>query len=64
MIDLKLPLKNYQNQLSIKTEDQTNLLWDPIRKHYYILQPEEMVRQLILQFLMESGYSPRSIQVE
>ncbi|HRX29107.1 MAG TPA: type I restriction enzyme HsdR N-terminal domain-containing protein [Saprospiraceae bacterium] len=64
MIDLKLPLKNYQNQLSIKTEDQSNLLWDPIRKHYYVLQPEEMVRQLLIRYLLEEGFDKGLMAVE
>lgn len=40
-------------------------VFDPIRKKYLMLQPEEMVRQLLIQWLInKSAFSRNAIQVE
>ena len=44
--------KNSENKVSI---------FDPIRKKFVILQPEEWVRQHCVQFLMEVGGYPKSL---
>ena len=48
--------KNSENKVSI---------FDPIRKKFVILQPEEWVRQHCVQFLMEvKGYPKSLINIE
>ena len=49
---LDLDLLAYQNNLKIKTKDNQRYLLDPVRKAYYKLLPEELVRQCWIQFLM------------
>ncbi len=64
---MKIPvdLLQFQNKLTIKTEDGKSFLWDPIRKKYLVNQPEEMVRQLLIIYLQEvEGISKNYIAVE
>ncbi len=51
MIDLKL--MDYKDALRIKQEGGVRKLWDPVRKKWLVLQPEELVRQLLLQYLIQ-----------
>ena len=51
--------------LSLRETDQGRQVYDPIRKGWFVLQPEEEVRQHLLQFLMqEKGISHNLISVE
>jgi hypothetical protein len=55
----------YNGELRIKKEDDKQYIWCVIRKKYLVLQPEELVRQLILiAFIKEGLYPPNLIQVE
>lgn len=52
---------------SLHTEESEGdvVVYDPIRKAWYVLQPEEEVRQHLIQFLIrEKGISPNLISVE
>ena len=62
MIDINL--HKYKDQLKIKKEGKTVLIFDLIRKKYLVLQPEELVRQLLVLHLIEIGYPIEKIQVE
>ena len=56
---------DYQDQLQLKTEQGKRYIYDPIRRKYLVLQPEELVRQLIVQYLiLEKGYSANRISIE
>lgn len=58
-------LLQYKNNLKVKSEDGVPYLYDAIRKKYMVLQPEEMVRQLTICFLVESiGFNQQRLQVE
>lgn len=48
---LKLPLQNLQSSLEIKQADGKIQVFDPLRKKFLIMQPEELVRQLIIRYL-------------
>lgn len=55
----------YTDHLKIKTQDQKRYIFDPLRKKWLVLQPEEFVRQLIVQYLVQKkGYSPNRIAIE
>ena len=55
---------SHQRIKTIKTEG-IEKVFDPIRKRYFILTPEEWVRQQILHFLIhELKYPPSLISVE
>ena len=55
----------YNKDLRIKKENDRQYIWCVIRKKYLVLQPEELVRQLILISFIKEGLYPSSlIQVE
>ena len=59
----KLNLPNYS--IKLKKDNNKVLVFDPIRKKYIILSPEEWVRQNFIQFLInEKGYPQSLISVE
>ncbi len=62
MIDIDL--HRYKDQLKIKKEGKTIFIFDLIRKKYLVLQPEELVRQLLILHLIDIGYPKEKIQVE
>jgi len=62
MIDIDL--HKYKDHLKIKKEGRTVLIFDFIRKKYLVLQPEELVRQLLILHLVGIGYPIEKIQVE
>lgn len=62
---LELDLMRYKDALRIKREEGVRKIWDPIRKKWLVLQPEELVRQLLLHYLLEEkGYNRNRIRME
>lgn len=62
---LDLDLHKHKDKLKIKKEGDQTLIWDIIRKKYLVLQPEELVRQLLAHFLIHDMDYPKSyIQFE
>lgn len=58
-------LLQFKDRLKIKKQGDTTYIYDIIRKKYLVLQPEELVRQLCIQWLIEDqGFSRNAIQVE
>ena len=58
-------LLSYRDRLQIKKQGDNTCIFDIIRKKYIVLQPEEMVRQLCILWLIEAqGFSRNAIQVE
>ncbi|MFD0862392.1 type I restriction enzyme HsdR N-terminal domain-containing protein [Sungkyunkwania multivorans] len=61
MIKLNFPNYNFR----IKNSENTFYIFDPIRKKFIVLQPEEWVRQHVVQFLInEKKYPASHINVE
>ena len=52
MIDLDLMM--YRPNLSLKNEEGKTYLFDPLRQKWLVLQPEELVRQLFIQYLVKN----------
>jgi hypothetical protein len=64
-MQLDLPLLQYQHLLQLKTEAGKRFIFDVIRRSWVVLQPEETVRQLILQYLLlDKQYNKNRIAVE
>ena len=64
-MNIDLDLHQYRQFLKLKKTKEDNLIFDPIRKKYIIIQPEEIVRQLFLAFILhENIYPVNLIQVE
>jgi hypothetical protein len=61
---LDLGLSEYSEQLKLKTVADKRYLWGAIRSKWLVLQPEEMVRQLLLLYLQGRGVSKNRIAVE
>ncbi len=58
-------LLSYSEQLKIKREEGKKWIWDDIRKKWYVWQPEELVRQLLILFLIDNKkYNKNRIKVE
>ena len=55
----KLNFPEYDFQL--KKQDDKWLIFDPIRKKYYVLTPEEWVRQHTLQYLIQDKKYPKNL---
>ena len=55
----KLNFPEYDFQL--KKQDDKWLIFDPIRKKFYVLTPEEWVRQHTLQYLIQDKNYPKSL---
>jgi hypothetical protein len=62
---LELDLLRYQNQLDIEYTGNKKYIFGLIRKKYLILTPEEIVRQILLLYLIEEkGFPVNKISVE
>ncbi len=58
-------LKNYRDALKISIIDGVKKIWCVVRQKHLVLQPEEMVRQLWVQFLVEEiGLSTKTMAIE
>ena len=64
-IMLDLNLSEYAWALKIKTHQEIAEVWDPVRRRWVKMFPEEFVRQLTLAFLItQKGYPAGRIAVE
>ena len=65
MVQPRIDLLQHSEQLKIKIENDKRYIFDPIRKTFLVLQPEEFVRQLIIHHLIHKlDYSKNRISVE
>lgn len=55
-MNIDLGLMRFKDLLKIKRENDKRLIFDPIRRKWLVLQPEEMIRQLVLHFLVEEKH--------
>jgi hypothetical protein len=55
-----LKLENWVQKIKTRQQNGNTEVFDPVRRKYVILNPEEMVRQALLKFLMEEKKIPRS----
>jgi hypothetical protein len=62
---ININLLEYNKSLQIENRESQNYIFDIIRKKYLVLTPEEIVRQLMIHFLIkEKGYPKNKIRVE
>ena len=62
---LDLSLSQHQSSLKIKQEGGKRYIWGEIRAQWLVLQPEEMVRQLLIHhFIQVHGVNKNRIAVE
>lgn len=64
-MQLSIDFLQYKPLLKVKKEKDQRLIFCLIRKKYLVFQPEELVRQLTVQYLIaDRGFKRNSIQVE
>ena len=62
---INIDLLQWKNELVISQNAGKTFVFDPIRKKKIVLQPEELVRQLMVQWLLNrSNFNRNNIQVE
>jgi hypothetical protein len=62
---IQLDLTVWEKQLKLKKEAGVRYLYYPIRNKWLVLQPEEIVRQLMVQYLLsEKQYNKNRIRIE
>jgi hypothetical protein len=55
----------YNDSIKIKREGEKTLIFDPIRNKYLVLEPEEHVRQMFVQYLIREKKFPKTrIKIE
>ena len=60
MIKINFP----KDKIKIKQQVGVNEVFDPIRKKWFLLTPEEWVRQNFLQYLLQNNYPSSLIAIE
>lgn len=58
---LRMIIEFPQNQIKVRKRNGRNELFDPIRKRWFLMTPEEWVRQHWIQFLINSKAYPASM---
>ncbi len=62
---MQYPLNLPEFEFSYRTVGETRMIFDPLRRQYVKLTPEEWVRQNFVQFLIQDrGYSRGLIRIE
>lgn len=62
---MNIELSKYHPNLKIERRAKERYIFDPVRKDYFIVQPEELVRQSWIQYIIhEQNISPSSLSVE
>lgn len=57
---MEINLTPYKERLKLQKNDGQVYVFDPIRKKYLVLQPEELVRQLLYHFMVDELKYPSS----
>jgi hypothetical protein len=64
-MQVDLNLLPYQSDLRLSVNRSTTYVWDPIRRKNIVVLPEEMVRQLLVRYLLtELAYPKNRLRVE
>ncbi|MEL6720917.1 MAG: type I restriction enzyme HsdR N-terminal domain-containing protein [Bacteroidota bacterium] len=64
-MNIALDLLQFQSHLKFEKREGKSCIFDPIRKKYLVKTPEELVRQLMILYLIESeNYNKTRIAVE
>ncbi|MEE9371427.1 MAG: type I restriction enzyme HsdR N-terminal domain-containing protein [Saprospiraceae bacterium] len=63
--DKNINLLAYKQYLKLEIRDDRQKVFDPIRKRWFVMLPEEFVRQLIILFIIKNlNFSDKRIAVE
>ncbi len=64
MVFIDLELHRFQDDLLLKRQGRQVFVFDPLRKRYLLLSPEEWVRQLLIRYLLHRAYPAGRLAVE
>ncbi len=64
MMFIDLELTRFQAELSLRRQADRAFVFDPLRKRYLLLSPEEWVRQLLIRYLLHRTYPAGRLAVE
>ena len=59
-MNIKLDLLAFKDHINVKKDGNQTLVFDPIRKKHLVLAPEELVRQVFIQYLIQEKQFPKS----
>jgi len=63
--NISLDYLKFKSNLKIKSTTKQTEVWDIVRKKYLVLQPEELVRQLVVHWIVHDlGIRPSRLQLE
>ena len=57
---INIDLLKYSDTIKVKKEGKQTMIFDPLRKKYLVLTPEELVRQAFVQYLINEKDYPKS----
>ena len=64
-MQIEVEYTQFKKYLTFRRKGNNTEVYDPIRRKYIVLQPEELVRQLVVQYLvLEKKYPLSRIRVE
>ena len=64
-MQIEVEYTRFKKHLTFRRKGDNTEVYDPIRRKYIVLQPEELVRQLVVQYLvLEKKYPLSRIRVE
>lgn len=64
-MQIEIEYTQFKKHLTFRRKGNITEVYDPIRRKYIVLQPEELVRQLVVQYLvLEKKYPLSRIRVE
>ncbi len=64
-LSINLNLLQYRDELNIRSSKEIEKqVFDPLRRDWYVMTPEEFVRQLLIQCLFEMGIGTGRISIE
>ncbi len=64
-MQIEVEYTQFKKHLTFRRKGNNTEVYDPIRRKYIVLQPEELVRQLVVQYLvLEKKYPLSRIRVE
>ena len=64
-MQIEINYLSFQADLKVKTAEGKRWLYDPLRRKYLVLAPEELVRQLLIQYLIQDrGFSTNRMRSE
>ena len=60
-MNIEIDFTSYRDLIQLKKDNQKTLIFDPVRKKYLVLAPEELVRQMVIQYLIREKKFPQTM---